>query len=217
MTIQAQWMEANSLTVFSATTAERYCELHIGSHILTDGKGSESQAAFASCLLTLDMLNRYLERRSLSVNDISADVIECFLKESSSTIRARHTHANSLRQFFRYLYYRHYSRMDLSLYVLPDNCNRHSIVLTTGDYLLTIYIFTIFYKLALGVTGFAAGIIYLIFGVCIVIALLQGYWVNVGIVFAAACVVFLITMTAELVLMGLEALSGLLSGFIFSR
>ena len=38
---------------------------------------------------TLDMLNRYLERRNLSVNDISADVIECFLKESSSTIRAR--------------------------------------------------------------------------------------------------------------------------------
>lgn len=83
--------------------------------------------------------------------------------------------------------------------------------------LLVVCVFTIFYKLALGVTGFAAGIIYLIFGVCIVIALLQRYWVNVGIVFAAACVVFLITMTAELVLMGLEALSGLLSGFIFSR
>ena len=68
--------------------------------------------------------------------------------------------------------------------------------------LLVVCVFTIFYKLALGVTGFAAGIIYLIY---------------VGIVFAAACVVFLITMTAELVLMGLEALSGLLSGFIFSR
>ena len=78
------------------------------------------------------MLNRYLGRRSLTVNDISADVIECFLRESSSTIRTRHTHANSLRQFFRYLHYRHYSRMDLSLYVLPDNCNRHSIVLTRG-------------------------------------------------------------------------------------
>ena len=181
-----------------------------------DGLHRAASTAY-SYQLTLDMLNRYLERRSLSVNDISADVIECFLKESSSTIRARHTHANSLRQFFRYLYYRHYSRMDLSLYVLPDICNRHSIVSTTGYYLLTIYIFTIFYKLALGVTGFAAGSIYLILGVCIVIALLQGYWVNVGIVFAAACVVFLITMTAELVLMGLEALSGLLSGFIFSR
>ena len=32
----SQWMEANSLTVFSSTTAERYCDLHIGSHILTD-------------------------------------------------------------------------------------------------------------------------------------------------------------------------------------
>lgn len=83
--------------------------------------------------------------------------------------------------------------------------------------LLVVCVFIIFYKLALGVTGFAAGIIYLIFGVCIVIALLQRYWMGVGIVFAAACIVFLITMTAELVLMGLEALSGLLSGFVFSR
>ena len=33
----SQWMEANSLTVFSATVADRYCDLHIGSHILTDG------------------------------------------------------------------------------------------------------------------------------------------------------------------------------------
>ena len=179
----SQWMEANSLTVFSSTTAERYCDLHIGSHILTDGMGLKAKqhlrairmlvsyqkdgefefrsprrefcfsgqtgglmleffdyaadelhraaSTVYSYQFTLDMLNRYLERRSLSVNDISADVIECFLKESSSTIRARHTHANSLRQFFRYLYYRHYSRTDLSLYVLPDNCNRHSIVPTT--------------------------------------------------------------------------------------
>ena len=74
-----------------------------------DGLHRAASTAY-SYQLTLDMLNRYLERRSLSVNDISADVIECFLKESSSTIRARHTHANSLRQFFRYLYYRHYSR-----------------------------------------------------------------------------------------------------------
>ncbi|MDY6281076.1 MAG: site-specific integrase [Roseburia faecis] len=179
----SQWMEANSLTVFSSTTAERYCDLHIGSHILTDGMGLKAKqhlrairmlvsyqkdgefefrsprrefcfsgqtgglmleffdyaadelhraaSTVYSYQFTLDMLNRYLERRNLSVNDISADDIECFLKESSSTIRARHTHANSLRQFFRYLYYRHYSRTDLSLYVLPDNCNRHSIVPTT--------------------------------------------------------------------------------------
>lgn len=60
--------------------------------------------------------------------------------------------------------------------------------------LLVVCVFTIFYKLALGVSGFAAGIIYLIFGVCIVIALLQGYWMGVGIVFAAACIVFLITI-----------------------
>lgn len=83
--------------------------------------------------------------------------------------------------------------------------------------LLVVCVFTIFYKLALGLTGFAAGLVYLVFGICIVIALLQGFWLGVGLVFAAACGVFLIVMTAELVLMGLETLSGLLSGFIFSR
>ena len=39
----SQWMEANSLTVFSSTTAERYCDLHIGSHILTDGMGLKAK------------------------------------------------------------------------------------------------------------------------------------------------------------------------------
>ena len=33
----SEWMEANSLTVFSLTVANRYCDLHIVSHILTDG------------------------------------------------------------------------------------------------------------------------------------------------------------------------------------
>ena len=33
----SQWMEVNSLTVFSAMVADRYCDLFIGSHILTDG------------------------------------------------------------------------------------------------------------------------------------------------------------------------------------
>lgn len=77
-------------------------------------------------------------------------------------------------------------------------------------------VFTIFYELALRLTGFAAGLIYLVFGVCIMIALLDNHWVSASIIFAAACIVFLLIMTAELVLLGLETLSGLLSGFIFS-
>ena len=131
----SQWMEANSLTVFSSTTAERYCDLHIGSHILTDGMGLKAKQH----LRAIRMLVSYQKdgefefrspRREFCFSGQTGGLM-LVLKESSSTIRARHTHANSLRQFFRYLYYRHYSRTDLSLYVLPDNCNRHSIVPTT--------------------------------------------------------------------------------------
>ena len=179
----SQWMKANSITVFSAMVADQYCDLHIGSHILTDGMDLKAKqhlravrmlvsyqkdgefefrsprreyvfsgqsgrlmleffdyatdelhrAASTVCSyqFTLDIFNRYLERRNLSVIDIKTDDIECFLKECSSTVRARHTHANCLRQFFRYLLFRHYTETDLSLYVLPDNCNRHSNVPTT--------------------------------------------------------------------------------------
>ena len=179
----SQWMEVNSLTVFSAMVADRYCDLFIGSHILTDGMdlkakrhlravrmlvsyqkdgefefrsprrefdfsgktgslmleffdyaGDELHRAAStvySYQFALDRLNSYLERRNLSLDDITTDVIECFLKECSSTARARHTHANCLRQFFRYLYYHHYTETDLSLCVLPDNYNRHSNVPTT--------------------------------------------------------------------------------------
>lgn len=80
---------------------------------------------------TLDMFNHYLEQRDMPVNDITMDVIESFLKEHSSTIGVRHTHANSLRQFFRFLHYQHYTEADMSVYILPDNHNRHSNIPTT--------------------------------------------------------------------------------------
>ena len=115
----SQWMEANSITVFSARVADRYCDLHIGSHILTDEMDLKTKqhlravrmlvsyqkdgefefrsprrefvfsgptgslmleffdyatdelhraaSTVQSYQFTLDMLNRYLERRSLSV------------------------------------------------------------------------------------------------------------------------------------------------------
>ena len=65
VTIPAQWMEANSLTVFSATTAERYCDLHIGSHILTDGMGLKAkQHLRAVCMLVSYQKDGEFEFRS---------------------------------------------------------------------------------------------------------------------------------------------------------
>ncbi|MGX8715278.1 MAG: site-specific integrase [Lachnospiraceae bacterium] len=80
---------------------------------------------------TLDMFCRYLEHEGVPVNDVTMDIIEDFLKGHSSTVGARHAHANSLRQFFRYLYHRRLTETDMSIYVLPDNFNRRSNVPAT--------------------------------------------------------------------------------------
>ena len=179
----AQWMETTTIAAFTETAANQYCDLHIGSHVLSeemdlkdkqhlrairmlvsyqkDGEfefrsprreyvfsgdaGSlmleffdyaanelhRAATTVYSYQYTLDMFNSYLEQEGMLVNDITIDVIEKFLKEHSATAGVRHTHANSLRQFFRYLYHRHYTEADLSVYVLPDNFNRHSNIPTT--------------------------------------------------------------------------------------
>ena len=80
---------------------------------------------------TLTRLNSYLDTRNLSLNDINVELIEDFLKENSSSVGARHTNANSLRQFFKYLYRKRYTIRDFSHNVLPDNSNRRSNVPTT--------------------------------------------------------------------------------------
>ena len=179
----SHWMETNSLTAFTESVAYQYCDLHIGSHILTEGmdlkakqhlrairmlvsyqkdgefefrsprkeyvfsgqtgdlmfeffdyatdKLHRAASTVDSYRFTLNMFNRYLEQRSMSVHEIKNDVIEDFLKECSSTAGVRHNRANSLRQFFRFLYHQHYTETDLSIYVLQDNHNRHSNIPTT--------------------------------------------------------------------------------------
>lgn len=179
----SHWMEANSLTVFTESVAYQYCDLYIGSHILTEGmdlkakqhlrairmlvsyqkdgefefrsprreyvfsgqtgdrmieffdyaadKIHRAASTVDSYRFTLNMFNRYLEQRSMSMHEIKTDVIEDFLEECSSTAGARHSHANSLRQFFRFLYRQHYTETDLSIHVLHDNHNRHSNIPTT--------------------------------------------------------------------------------------
>ena len=76
-------------------------------------------------------LLEYMEKNNLEFYAITIDLLQDFLNLNCSTIGVRHSYSNSLRQFFRYLYAKNYTEIDLSLFVLPDNFNRHSNIPTT--------------------------------------------------------------------------------------
>ena len=77
-------------------------------------------------------------------------------------------------------------------------------------------VFSIFCFLALNLSAMVAGLLYLVLGVCIVMLLFQHAWIYAALVFGFAVLVFLAVMFAELISLGLEALTGKLSQFIFS-
>lgn len=77
-------------------------------------------------------------------------------------------------------------------------------------------VFSIFYSLALNISAMVAGLLYLVLGICIVMLLFQQAWIYAALVFGFAVLVFLAVMFAELISLGLEALTGKLSQFIFS-
>lgn len=77
-------------------------------------------------------------------------------------------------------------------------------------------VLSIFYSIALHLSSLVVGLGYLFLGVCIVVLLFQQMWVMVAVLFGIAVIAFLAVMLAELVSMGLEALVGMLSEFIFS-
>ena len=72
------------------------------------------------------------------------------------------------------------------------------------------------YSLALNLSAIVAGLVYLVLGVCIVMLLFQHAWIYAALLFGFAVLVFLAIMFAEVVSLGLEALTGKLSKFIFS-
>ena len=76
--------------------------------------------------------------------------------------------------------------------------------------------FSIFYSLALNISAMVVGLLYLVLGICIVMLLFQQAWIYAALVFGFAVLVFLAVMFAELISLGLEALTGKLSQFIFS-
>lgn len=77
-------------------------------------------------------------------------------------------------------------------------------------------VLSIFYSIALHLSSLVVGLGYLFLGVCIVVLLFQQMWVLAALLFGIAVIAFLAVMLAELVSMGLEALVGMLSEFIFS-
>lgn len=79
-----------------------------------------------------------------------------------------------------------------------------------------IAVFSIFYSLALNISAMVVGLLYLMLGICIVMLLFQQAWIYAALVFGFAVLVFLAVMFAELISLGLEALTGKLSQFIFS-
>ena len=77
-------------------------------------------------------------------------------------------------------------------------------------------VFSIFYSLALNISAMVVGLLYLVRGICIVMLLFQQAWIYAALVFGFAVLVFLAVMFAKLISLGLEALTGKLSQFIFS-
>ena len=76
---------------------------------------------------------------------------------------------------------------------------------------------SIFYNLFLHVGSFVLGLAYIVLGLCIVSAIFISHSVfAVVVVVLTGAVIFLGLMFAEAVSLGLEALIGKLSGFIFS-
>lgn len=83
-------------------------------------------------------------------------------------------------------------------------------------FMAVVSVFSIFYSIALHISTQAAGLLYLLLGVCLVTLLFQHAWALAAIVFGFAVLVFLAILFAEIISLGLETLTGLLSKFIFS-
>ena len=77
-------------------------------------------------------------------------------------------------------------------------------------------VLSLFYSLALHLSSSIVGLGFLLLGFCILSLLVQQMWALAAIVFGVAVLAFLTVMLAEMVSLGLEALVGKLSKFIFS-
>lgn len=77
-------------------------------------------------------------------------------------------------------------------------------------------VLSIFYSIALHLSSLVVSLGFLLLGFSILSLLLQQMWIHAALLFGVAVIAFLGLMLAELISIGLEALVGKLSKFIFS-
>lgn len=77
-------------------------------------------------------------------------------------------------------------------------------------------VLSIFYSIALQLSSLLVSLGFLLLGFGILSMLFQQMWIHAALLFGVAVVAFLGLMLAELISIGLEALVGKLSKFIFS-
>lgn len=75
----------------------------------------------------------YLEKHSLTLDNLSIDVMEDFFRSLDYSLASRHNCGSTLRIYFRYAYDNGITRKDSSVFVLEDNYNHHCKIPTTYD------------------------------------------------------------------------------------
>ena len=75
----------------------------------------------------------YLEKYSLTLDNLCIEVMEDFFDSMNYSLASRHNCSSTLRIYFRYAYDNGITSKDNSSFVLNDNYNRHSKIPTTYD------------------------------------------------------------------------------------
>ena len=75
----------------------------------------------------------YMEKHSLTLDNLSIEVIEDFFASMDYSLTSRHNCSSTLRIFFRYAHDNGITAKNNSIFVMTDNYNKHSKVPTTYD------------------------------------------------------------------------------------
>lgn len=75
----------------------------------------------------------YLMNRSLTLDNLSVEVMEDFFKSMKYSLASRHNSGSTLRIYFQYAYDNAFTNKDNSVFVLKDNYKHHSKLPTTYD------------------------------------------------------------------------------------
>ena len=75
----------------------------------------------------------YLEKRSLTLNNLCIEVIENFFASMDYSLASRHNSSSTLRIYFRYAHDKGLTVKDNSIFILDDNYDRRCKIPTTYD------------------------------------------------------------------------------------